>query len=166
MKRLSFNLLHLLNNIVNLVTDEDRSLVYRQLLAAGILSEAAVVGNEVCHVLGARLGGKQDGTVHQGDVLRHVGQVFDAVVHGERDVDDIALLPLAVDGDVAGRSADDVYGLAVYLYGELSGLYPAWIAHQQRELTLALCDGDTTRFGIGELCFLTDYDALFFPVQL
>ena len=100
MQRLTGNGSQLIGNVVDIIVDEDRCLVDGQLLTAGILSEPTVVSYQVGQVLCARLHSEQDRTVHQGDVLRYVGQVFDAVVHGEGDVNDVALLPLAVDGDI------------------------------------------------------------------
>lgn len=43
--------------------------------------------------------------MHQGDVLRQVGQVLHVVIHGERDVDDVALLESRPDAVAAGYTA-------------------------------------------------------------
>ena len=151
---------------VDIVVDEDGCLVDGQFLATGILSEAAVVGDEVCQVLGARLHAQHDGSVHQGDVLRYVGQVFDAVVHGEPHLHHVALLPFAVDGDIAARSGVDVDGAAVYRHGEVARLHPSGIAHQQGEVALPLGDGDFAGLGVGELGLLPELHAPLAPVEL
>ena len=123
----------LIGNGVDVIVDEDRCLVDGQLLAAGILSETAVIGHEVSKVLVARLCGEQDRTVHQRNVLWHIGQVLELRVHREGDVDHVTLLPLAVDGDIAGRTGDEAYCLAVHADLKVAGLHPAGIAYQQRE---------------------------------
>ena len=103
--------------------------------------------------------------MHQGDVLRLVGQILDAVVHGERHFDDVALLPVTVDSDVARRAGDDADLLAVDLYLKLSGCHPPWVTHQQGELSLAIGDGDAAALAVGEGSLLTECDALLLPVQ-
>ena len=70
---LALNGCYLVGNEVDVVVDEDGCLVDGQFLATGILSETAIVSHEVSQILCTRLHTQQDGAVHQGDVLRHVG---------------------------------------------------------------------------------------------
>ena len=116
--------------LFDVVIDKDGGLVDRQFPATCILSETAVIGHEVGQILCTRLHTEEDGSVHQSDVLRHVGQVFHTVMHGEGDVHHVALLPLAVDSDIGRRAGDDTDGLAIHLYFELPGLHPIWISDE------------------------------------
>ena len=100
MERLASNGRELGGDVLGVVVDENRRFAYRQFLSARILSEAAVVGNEVGEVLCSSLHSQHDRSVHERDVLRHVGQVSHAGVHREADVHHVALLPFTVDSHV------------------------------------------------------------------
>ena len=63
-QRLAFDGLKLVGNILYIIINKDRSLVCRQFLAYSQLSEAAVVGYQVCQVFGARLHGEHYRAVH------------------------------------------------------------------------------------------------------
>ena len=111
--------------------------------------------------------------MHEGNVLGFVGQILHAVVHGEGDIDHVALLPGTVDADVGRGAGDEVDGLAVHLHFKLSGLHPAGEAHQhveRRTFVLlggwSLHDGEAAGFGIGEASLLTEHDAPLLPVKL
>ena len=103
--------------------------------------------------------------MHESDVLRLIGQILDAVVHGEGDVHHIAFLPFARDGDIGRRPCDDADRLAVDHHLELTRLYPSGIAYEQVESPLALSDGDTAGLSIGEVRLLAKDDAFFLPVE-
>ena len=96
MQRLARYRLEIGSNALDVIVNEDRSLIDRQLLSACILSEAAVVSNEMSHVLCSCLHSEEDRAMHQGDVLRLVRQIFHAAVHRELDVYDVAFLPFPV----------------------------------------------------------------------
>ena len=104
--------------------------------------------------------------MHQGDILRYIGQVFHAIMHGERHLYDVALLPLAVDSNIRRRTGCDVNRLTVDADFEIARLYPTRITHQQRELPLAASDSNLARLAIGKRRFLLQCDALLTPVQL
>ena len=123
------NGLQLVGNALHILVNQDRGLIDRQFLAYSQLSESAIVGYQHSQILSAGLHGQHDRTVHQGNILWHVGQILHAVVHRELDVHHIALLPLTVDSDIAGRTSHDAHGLAVHLHAELTWFYPTWIAH-------------------------------------
>ena len=93
--------LQLVGNALHILINQDRGLVDRQLFACGQLAESAVVGYQVCQILSTRLHSQHDRAVHQGNILWQVGQILHAVVHGELDINHIALFPLAIDGYIA-----------------------------------------------------------------
>ena len=158
--------LQLVGNVLQIIINKDRSLIDGQLLAYCQLSETTVVGNQSYQVLSTRLHGQHDRTMHQGNILRQVGQILDAVVHREVQLHHITLLPLPADGNIAGRTGDNINRLAVHFHAELTRLHPTRIAHLQRKLALTLSNGQLTRLCIGETSLLTEHDAAFLPVQL
>jgi len=97
-QRFSRNGLQLVGNAFNVVVDEYRRLVGRKFFPAGILSESAIVGNEVSHIFRSGLHAQHDGAMHQCDILRNIRQILHTVVHREGEFNHIVLLPLAVDG--------------------------------------------------------------------
>ena len=114
-QRLTGNRVQLVGNILQIIINKDRCLVNGQLLANGQLSETTIVGNQTNQILSTSLHSQHNRTMHQGNILWQVRQILHAVVHRERDVHHVALLPLTADGHITGRTSDDADGLTVYL---------------------------------------------------
>ena len=117
-------------------------------------------------ILRASLCRKHDGTMHQSNILRLIGQVFHAVMHRESDIHHIALLPLTTDGNIRRRTRNNADGLAIYFHLELTRLHPTRITHLQRKLSLTLSNSNLAGLSIGELSFLTKHHILILPIQL
>ena len=92
------NGLQLTGDILQIIIHEDGSLIDGQFPTAGILSEAAVIGDEVSQIFRPGLGSKHDRTMHHRNVLRIIRQISDTVMHREGDIHLVALLPLTTDG--------------------------------------------------------------------
>lgn len=63
--------------------------------------------------LGAKVSGQDDGAVEEGLDLRRAGKGFGREAHGEVKFDAVAVLPNAMDGEVAGGAWGGRQGAAV-----------------------------------------------------
>jgi hypothetical protein len=103
MKRLSRNRLEAVSKI-SLAVKKHRSLVDRKILSACILSETAVVGDDSTKVLRSCLHTQNDRAVHESNILRNIRKRYNAGVHRESYLNDVTLLPLAVERYISVRS--------------------------------------------------------------
>ena len=113
----------------------------------------------------ARLHGQHHWAVHQGNILRQIWQILNAVMHGEGHLYHIAFLPLAVDSNIRRGTCYDRYGFTIYLDFKLSWFYPTRKPYLKRKLPLTLSNGQSAGLAIWETGLLTKYDTFLFPVQ-
>ena len=109
---------------VGLSVKKHRSLIYREVFSTCILSETAVVGDDSSKILRSGLHTQNDRAVHESNILRNIRKLNHACVHREGNLNDVSLLPLAVDRNISVSTCLGRHGLSVHLHLELSFSHP------------------------------------------
>jgi len=165
MQGLARNGQEFLAQLLDIVFDEDGSLVYGQPLPVSDVSPAAVVGYQTGHGFLARLGTQQDGAMQDGDVVGYVGHVFHIRFHGQGQADFITLFPVPFQVQVAGFQDGGVCSLTVDQYMKAAGFHPMRYPDAYAKPSLALGQGQCGAFFIRKGGFLLERQAFLLPIQ-